>query len=220
MAHEITLNWVNDLYSVLPGIYKITLGGRFYIGKANIPYLRIKEHTRGINKTLRTLAERRFIKPTDAVFTKYLPIAKYLAENPSIISGTVEIIQRGIHPVSLYYMENYRLNMVKDNPDYLNTLFKSPRPAFDDYHHCDAKLVDGKILLYNPVDQSKCILATTALKEIDTLRKAMNISLDTHSYKRYLLNLRNIDYSEKVVYLSLEERNTYLKEMAAILLAP
>lgn len=173
MEHTIRLEFVNPNHRLFPGIYKITLGGKFYIGKANVPAERIKVHEYSLNRALQTFYDRRFDdipKTQYANYLKYRRWVKYLVENPRIRAAQVQIIQRGIHPISLYYMENWHLNAIKDHPDSLNGIFTSPRPSADDFHYCDAKIAQNQLLLFNPLNGAS-IFANAIKKSYDDLKK-------------------------------------------------
>ncbi len=216
MDRTIRLEFVNPNHRLFPGIYKITLGGKFYIGKANVPAERIRVHESSLNKALQVFYERRFEdipKAQYASYLKYKRWVKYLHENPKVNIGCVEIIQRGIHPISLYYMENRHLNAIKDHPDSLNAVFASPRPSADDYHYCDAKITMNQLLLFNPLNGAS-IFANSISKSYGDLKKKMNASLDPTAYRRHIGSIMNREYHEDAVYLSSEQKMERLKRIS------
>jgi hypothetical protein len=216
MERTIRLEFANPHHRLFPGIYKITLGGKFYIGKANVPAERIKVHENSLNRALQVFYERRFEdipKAQYANYLKYKKWVKYLHENPKVNVGRVEIIQRGIHPISLYYMENRHLNAIKDHPDSLNAIFTSPRPNADDHHYCDAKITQNQLLLFNPLNGAS-IFANSISKTYSELKKRMNASLDPTTYRKYIAGIMNREYQEAAEYLTTEQKTERLRRIS------
>ena len=71
------------------GIYKITFGHKFYIGKTRLLVQRLISHDKKINQAIKYYPDR--VKEIDS--NMYFNIAKYLIENPKIRVGYVELIQ-------------------------------------------------------------------------------------------------------------------------------
>jgi len=212
MERVIKIVFDNPDHRLFPAIYKITFGGKFYIGKANIPAERMREHENGLKKAFRTFFKMKFENITSqeySDFLKYRKFVNYLYENPKIETGTVEIIQRGIHPVSLYYMENRHLNAVINHPDCLNSVFVSGRPRKSDTHFCDARIEKEKLLLFNPINGNN-IWASSISKSYEEFKKVMNAGADKISYNNYLSAIMVSNYNEDKDYLSQQEKSERL----------
>ena len=184
----------------------------FYIGKANVPADRIKNHEYRLNKGLEVFYKRNFqdVPPNEyGHYLSYRRWIKYLYENPKITTGKVEIIQRGIHPISLYYMENRHLNAIINHPDCLNAVFSSPRPDKDDHHFCDVQIQKNELVLFNPISQEG-VFASSISKTYTDLKKKMNASLHPMSYRQYKIRIMNREYQDAKPYLTNVERSEWL----------
>ena len=128
------------------GIYKITVGDKFYIGQARVLAERIHSHEIGINGCL-----HRFGMPKKSQ-QHYMKMAKYLHEHPLISELQVEIIQRCVSTWDLYYAERGWLTELKTHADCLNGAFSVTRRWIND-SMWDAELFDGWLIKYfDPLD--------------------------------------------------------------------
>lgn len=110
----------------MKGIYKITIGNKFYIGQCKRLAKRMYQHERGIAGCL-----NRYGMPRQYEI-HYLPWCRYLNDNPQINFGTVEIIQRCVSAWDLYYAERYYLQEIEGHPDCLNSVFIPSKSYIDD----------------------------------------------------------------------------------------
>lgn len=148
MIPQVKFEFPNPHVRAAKGIYKINIGGKFYIGKADNLYARVYQHQSTLNWELRRYPMMKA--------TQYFKWCRYIHENPSIEIATVHLIQRCETDFQAYWAEKYHLNEIKYSCDALNTVFEVPRPRcfFGGY---DKKwLLDTRdmtrILYYNPDD--------------------------------------------------------------------
>lgn len=136
----------NKYHKLMRGIYKITVGNKFYIGQASRVAERIYAHESCINWCL-----KRYGMPKK--YEKhYIKMAKYLHENPSINTLYVDVVQKCVSTWDLFYAESVWLNEHKSNPDCLNTAFLVPRRYIDD-SLWDAEIAkDGLLYYFDPSD--------------------------------------------------------------------
>ena len=136
-------------HKLMKGIYKITIGNKFYIGQCKRLAVRMYQHERGIAGCL-----NRYGMPREYE-AHYLPWCRYLNDNPQIKFGTVEIIQRCISAWDLYYAESYYLQEIEGHPDCLNATFKPVKSYIDD-KLWDIEVRDGWLISYfDPKDHTK-----------------------------------------------------------------
>lgn len=106
------------------GVYKITFGHRFYIGRSKLLFNRWQSHNRGINKAL-----REYPNHDEANAGYYGSMLRYLHENPKIKVGYVELLHQCENDYELWCMENKYLQDNKNNPDCFNRAFYAGRPT-------------------------------------------------------------------------------------------
>jgi hypothetical protein len=117
---KITFEFENIHARAMKGIYKIQLGGKFYIGRAENVYSRVYQHTETINKEL--------MRYPMLKNTQYLKWCQYLLENPSINTLKVVALQRCERDSMLFFAERYYLNQYYGHADCLNLCLAVPRP--------------------------------------------------------------------------------------------
>lgn len=149
MFHKFEIEYKRPEHKLMKGIYKISIGNKFYIGQCKRLAVRMYQHGRGIAGCL-----NRYGMPR-AYEEHYLPWCQYLNDNPKINVGTVEIIQRCISAWDLYYAEEYYLQEIEGHPDCLNATFKPVKSCIDD-HLWDIEVRDGWIIYYfDPKEPTK-----------------------------------------------------------------
>lgn len=125
----------------MKGIYKITIGNKFYIGQCRRLAARMYQHQRGIAGCL-----NRYGMPRPYEIS-YLPWARYLNDNPQIKTGHVEIIQRCVSAWDLYYAECNYLKDIVGHPDCLNASF-IPSKSYIDDELWDIEVKNGWVIYY------------------------------------------------------------------------
>jgi hypothetical protein len=140
MFYNFDIEYKQPAHKLMKGIYKITIGNKFYIGQSKRLAVRMYQHQRGITGCLNRYGMPR---PYEMM---YLPWARYLNENPYIKSGQVEVIQRCISALDLYYAESFFLNELANHPDCLNASFAPSRYLNDDMWDIEVK--DGWVIYY------------------------------------------------------------------------
>lgn len=140
----------NEYHKLMKGIYKLTVGDKFYIGRANRLAERMYQHQGLINRCLSRYAMPKLSE------SHYIKFAKYLHENPLITTISAEIIQRGISSWDLHYAEHNWLTEIKGHPDCLNTQFFSTQANID-HDIWDAFIDDkyGIIFYFDPFDNDR-----------------------------------------------------------------
>ena len=147
MNYGIKIVYKNQHHKLMRGIYRITVGDKFYIGQARILAERMYSHQTVINGCL-----RRFAMPKQSE-RQYLKMAKYLHEHPLISQIQVEIIQRCVSTWDLYYAEQGWLTELKTHADCLNGSFNVTKRWVDD-SLWDVELKDDWLLCYfDPSDR-------------------------------------------------------------------
>lgn len=119
---KISLKIVNPLCPLAKGVYKITVGGKFYIGAASRLQARIYQHEMGVNRALREYPERH---PT---YSQYYWWAKYIHENEGIAVCSVDLLQRCVDDFALYNAEIRYVKEYNRHPDSLNRAPTVRRP--------------------------------------------------------------------------------------------
>jgi len=165
-------------HRLMRGVYKITIGGKFYIGKASILQTRAYQHETALNKAINNYAEIKNLKSCNGsaaeIASMYMEFAQHIAENPSITHGTIEVIQRCISPVQLYIAEHKILRMLVGNRDCLNKAFYGTKPRPFELTNWDVKKV-GKVFYYfdpsNPTELFPHVYNISAIGEISKPRR-------------------------------------------------
>lgn len=131
MSRKIKILYKVPQHRLMRCVYKITFGGKFYIGRSTLLAQRIAAHETGINTALRGYAKHinsgASIYSVPGKSSMYMRLAKYLLENPQIKHGVVEVITRGITEDDLYVNELPILRNLIGNPDCLNVSFTTGR---------------------------------------------------------------------------------------------
>lgn len=104
----------------MKGIYKLVIGGKFYIGRAENLFARSNDHKYAINRGLLTYPNLKS--------PHYAEWCRYLLENPKIDTIKVIALQRCIRDSMLFFAERYYLNEYGNHPDYLNLSIACSRP--------------------------------------------------------------------------------------------
>ena len=149
MFYNFEIEYKHRYHRLMKGIYKITIGNKFYIGQCKRLAIRMYQHERGIAGCLNRYGMPRQYE------AHYLPLARYLNDNPKIRSGQAEIIQRCVSAWDLYYAENYYLKEVENNPDCLNGVFAANRRYIDDQLWDISFDKNGMIEYFDPADPTK-----------------------------------------------------------------
>jgi hypothetical protein len=157
MHRFVNLRITKRHYWLIKGIYKITVGGKFYIGKTSNLYRRVNQHEIAINKSLLNY-------PT--AYNNYSHWAKYIYENEGIQKCVVDVIQRCVSDSELHYSEMYYLKELRGHPDCLNlnwgsdiiTTFKCIKDNL-----WDVTWENGFPLFFNPLRPDKKISAFAPL---------------------------------------------------------
>lgn len=110
----------------MKGIYRITFGNKYYIGQCKRLAARVYQHERSVNGCMDRYRQPR---PSDQM---YMPWAQYLLENPMVVTGKVELIQRSITAWDLFCAEEVYLSEHISNPDCLNRSDKVSTRHIDD----------------------------------------------------------------------------------------
>lgn len=105
------------------GVYKITFGRRFYIGRSKLLFSRWQSHNRGLN-----LALSQYPGYNETSYGYYGCLIQYLLENPKITVGYIELLHQCENDYELWYMENKILHDNRSNPDCVNRSFYGNRP--------------------------------------------------------------------------------------------
>jgi hypothetical protein len=149
MFHNFEIEYKHKYHKLMKGIYKITIGNKFYIGQCKRLAIRMYQHERGVAGCLNRYGMPR---PYE---TKYLPWVRYLNDNPKIKSGQVEIMQRCISAWDLYYAESFYLKEVSGHPDCLNGVFVTSKNYIDD-KLWDIELDQNEMIEYfDPAEPTK-----------------------------------------------------------------
>ena len=106
------------------GVYKITFGRVFYIGRSKLIFNRWHSHNRGLN-----LALSQYPIYDESSYGYYGQLVQYLLENPKITVGYIEVLHQCENDYELWYMENKYLQDNKGNPDCVNRAFYGNRPT-------------------------------------------------------------------------------------------
>jgi hypothetical protein len=141
MNYGIKIVYKNPHHKLMRGIYKISIGDRFYIGQARILARRMYSHQMGINNCL-----RHFGMPKES-HSHYINIARYLHEHPLISSLQVEVIQRCVSTWDLLYAEQGWLTELKTHSDCFNESFTVPRRYINE-SLWEAEVFDGWLIKY------------------------------------------------------------------------
>lgn len=153
MEQRFKLKLKNPNHYWMKGIYKITIGGKFYIGKALNVGMRAYQHELNINAALKNYSRWANVGPeTEAEVSKlsYLTIAKYIHENPSITHGTVEVIQRQVCSNMMYLTENFYLKEIENNRDFYNISMVGSKPKSTEDNVWEAELNGECIEYFDP----------------------------------------------------------------------
>lgn len=132
----------------MKGIYRISIGDKFYIGQCRRLAARMYQHERGINGCL-----WRYNMPRPYEIS-YLPIVTYLNEHPKVKTGTVEVIQRCVSSYDLMIAEYYWLQDAKGNPDCFNDSFAMNSRYLDESLWDISIGENGLIEYFDPADPS------------------------------------------------------------------
>lgn len=104
------------------GVYKITFGEKFYIGRTNIVFNRWWNH----NKSINDLINRNLLNPRES---HYGGLQRYLFENPNIKIGYMQVIYRTECFYDMCNAEDLILKFYKNHPDALNRNFYASSPS-------------------------------------------------------------------------------------------
>lgn len=148
MNPGIIIEYKNPQHKLMKCVYKITIGNRFYIGQCMRLAERMYQHQGHINRCL-----KRYTMPKETEIS-YIPIVRYLHENPKISTLQVEVVQRCITAWDLSYAEKIWLSDYMSNPDCLNgTFIGSFYPNHDIW---DVELDRlGQLRYFDPFDPDK-----------------------------------------------------------------
>lgn len=150
MERKIKLELVDKNHYWMKGIYLIRIGRLRYIGKALVVGSRIYQHQGEINRTLAKYSHIVNFVPREEHKGTYVRIARHLHENPQITTGTVEVIERQVCSMALYYAEHNYLKEVKGNPDFCNGAFYSTRPKRGEDNLWDVVESNGQLEFFDP----------------------------------------------------------------------
>lgn len=162
--------WINQHHlRLIKGIYKITIGGKFYIGSAEKLHMRIYSHETSLNAALRMYPETR---PSCLM---HLHWAQYIYENPKITYATVDVIQRCVTDSHLYYAEQFYMNEYCWHPEYLNKSKTIRRPSCfrgGENKKWDVEIDDtGTPMYFNPDEPYERISGYADLTRRGSIRK-------------------------------------------------
>lgn len=160
------------------GVYKITFGNKFYIGRANCLASRMYQHQTAINGVMKIYASMINLKGADGCYAdkwfSYRKFAKYLQENPKIKYGVVEVLQRCSGIKDLYETEYAILRSVRGNPDCLNRSYIASKQNFDYEVGWEFKKVGNVFYYYDPAEPNKLfphVYNISAIGEISKPRR-------------------------------------------------
>ena len=124
-----------------------------YIGKALCIGERMYQHQIAINKALRNYSYWLNVgfkdENEEKQMVSYVKIARHILENPSIETGTVEVVRREICSNKMWFSENEYLQEIKGHPDYYNSSWTGSRPKYDEYNQWDAVENKDQIEFYD-----------------------------------------------------------------------
>lgn len=123
------------------GVYKLTFGHRFYIGRTNLLYNRWYCHFVDINKLVNGSKS-----PT---LDYYGETGRYLIENPKIKVGYIQLIALCQSFDEMCLVENSVLNSYQGNPDILNRSLHSVRPDVTPKFMIEVKRFNDEPIFYN-----------------------------------------------------------------------
>lgn len=153
MEQRFKLKLKNPHHYWMKGIYKITIGGKFYIGKALNVGMRAYQHELEINTALKNYSRLMNIGPDgreEMSKMGYLNIARYIHENPSITGGTVEVLQRQVCSNMMYFSENMYLKEIEFNRDSYNISVIGSRPKSTEDNLWQAELNGECVEYFDP----------------------------------------------------------------------
>lgn len=181
------------------GVYKLSFGHRFYIGRTNLLYTRWYSHFTDINKLINGSKS-----PT---LEYYGDTARYLIENPKIKVGYIQLIAVCQSFDEMCIVENSILNSYRGNPDILNRGLSSVRPDVDPRFMIEIRQLNDGLCFYNPY---YCEIT----KEGDSLTSAGNKKVRKLTGQRQddidlLLTLQ--DHLDKYGKVSLEKKVSKLR---------
>ena len=112
ILHPKNMQWQRNM----GGIYKITFGNKYYIGKTQLLNKRLFEHELSINKSFEYY--KHGLKYS--AYGMYINLIKYLIDNPKIKIGYIELIQPCLNTKQMDYYESEILFNLRYNDDCLN----------------------------------------------------------------------------------------------------
>jgi hypothetical protein len=155
----VTFEIRNYLCRAMKGIYRISLGDRFYIGSTFSIYKRTYQHEFSLNKTI-------FNYPTSHPrYDNYNKWAQYVFESRGVEKAYVDVVERCISDEQMWHRELYHIREVYGNPNNLNQSPNVARPSSmlgGEEHLWDVKKCNkGNMLVYfdvnNPDNYIGCL---------------------------------------------------------------
>jgi hypothetical protein len=176
------------------GVYKLTFGHRFYIGRTNLLYNRWYNHFTDINKLVNGSKSR--------TLEYYGETAQYLIENPKINVGYLRLVAVCQSFDEMCIVENSILNSYKGNPDILNRSLSSVRPDVAPKFMIEIKKIKNELAFYNPyhceISKEGDLLTALGSKKVRQYHSQREDDIE------YLLSLQ--DYLDKYGKVSLEKK--------------
>lgn len=184
------------------GVYKLTFGHRFYIGRTNLLYNRWYCHFTDINKLVNGSKSPKL--------DYYGDTGQYLIENPKIKVGYLQLIAVCQSFDEMCIVENSILNSYCGNPDILNRGLSSVRPDVAPKFMIEIKPLKNELAFYNPY---YCEIT----KEGDFLTAAGNKKVRNCTSQRQddielLLSLQ--DYLDKHGKFNLEKKISLIRRFS------
>ena len=218
MERKIELKLVDNNHYWMKGIYLIRIGGKKYIGKSTCVGNRTREHQLAINRALKSYSYwKNFGFPTEdkrKSNASYMKVAQYLHENPEIISGTVEVLQRQICSNMLYFAEDFFLKEIYDSADCYNTAYGSTRPDPSKDNLWDAEVVENRIEYFDPRIKYLRVLSNKSndynkdiIKKINSVKKSKQYRVQRLGAKKDMLLEANPGRKGEVLTYILTEMN-------------
>ncbi|HMF73453.1 MAG TPA: hypothetical protein VK616_18360 [Flavitalea sp.] len=133
--------------ALMRGVYRIQVGNKFYIGKADQFAIRMKQHERGLFKAWL------YSPDLPPEIKMYEPWIKYLLENPKVQRLEAQVIHYCRTETDCSFMEAQILSDLQGNPDCLNKRFAQPSriPRKDDIWEC-TKVSRIELMFFDPAD--------------------------------------------------------------------
>jgi hypothetical protein len=144
----IRLTYKHNAHKLMRGVYRITMGNKFYIGRTRFFATRVWRHDKALNQALRYYPD---LLPDHEMYREW---CRYLHENPKIKEAKCEIIHYCEDDDALHEMENKLLREVLNHPDCLNRTFQSVNPRRKTDKWC-VEYRDFIPYFYDPADPEK-----------------------------------------------------------------